>query len=450
MTSTRLGICACLLLVISSSAALADDSKPVRSNTAERDVIPDALQKYVARDEPDYAWSLEETRKVGSTTIYRLRLTSQKWQNIVWRHNLTVFEPPKLEHPRHMILYIGGGKNGDRLSDGDMLLGLQLSAMAGCRVATLNQVPNQPLMGNKVEDDLITETWLKYLETGDETWPLLFPMVKSAVKAMDAVQSFGESKGFEKIEGFVISGASKRGWTSWLTPVADRRIIATAPIVIDMLNFRAQMKYQMETWGKYSEQINDYTRKGLAKIAEGSENPRETMLRTMMDPYTYRSRLTLPKLLIVGTNDRYWTVDAMTRYYDGLVGPKHVLACPNVGHNLGDKKILALTTLAAFFRHAAAGRAMPHVDWTWTNGGPDLHLAVKCDPAPLAAYAWTTTSETKDFRESKWSSHEINVTEGRCVLKTPKPIGSHLAQYIELQYEIGELRYSLTTQAFRE
>lgn len=450
MISLRPGTCACLLLAISTSWSLADDPKPVSANAAKAEIIPDALQKYVFREEPDFAWSLDETRKVGSTTIYRLQLTSQKWQNIVWRHNLTVFEPPKVEHPRHMILYVGGGKNGDRLSDGDMLLGLQLSSMAGCRVATLNQVPNQPLMGNKVEDDLITETWLKYLDTGDETWPLLFPMVKSAVKAMDAVQAFGESKGFEKVDGFVISGASKRGWTSWLTPVADRRIIATAPIVIDMLNFPAQMKYQMETWGKYSEQINDYTRKGLVKIVEDSENPRETMLRMMMDPYTYRRRLALPKLLIVGTNDRYWTVDAMTRYYNDLVGPKHVLACPNVGHNLGDKKVLALTTLAAFFRHTAAGRPMPQVDWTWSNGGTEVELAVQCEPAPLAAHAWTTTSDTKDFRESKWTSREIEVKNGRCILKTPKPVGNHLAEYIELHYEIGELRYSLTTQPFRE
>lgn len=417
---------------------------------AGQEAVPDALHRFVARPEPDYGWKLEESRKLLGANVHRLELTSQKWQNIVWKHALIVYEPPKLEHPRHMLLFVTGGKVGGIPNDGDLALGIRLAMLSGCRVATLHQVPNQPLFGEKVEDDLITETWLRYLETGDESWPLLFPMVKSAVKAMDALEEFGRSKGFEKNEGFVVTGASKRGWTSWLTPVADRRVIATAPIVIDVLNFREQMKYQMATWGKYSEQIDDYTRKGLVKILEDSDNPREARLRTMMDPYTYRYLLPLPKLIIVGTNDRYWTVDAMTRYYDDLVGKKYVLECPNVGHNLGDRKDYALTTLAAFVRHQAAGTEMPRVEWTYSNGGQELKLAVRCDREPLAANAWAATSDTKDFRDAKWSSRDVDLEGRGCVVTTPKPVGNHIAQYVELIFEIGELKYSLTTQAYRD
>lgn len=438
------------VLVISRQPSTADEPPAKGRVPAAVEAVPEALQRYVDRPEADFAWTLAETRKLPGAAVHFLNLTSQKWQNVVWKHNLTIFVPAKLDNPRHVLLYVGGGKTGDKVSDGDLLLGIQLATLSGCRVATLNQVPNQPLMGGKFEDDLITETWLRYLETGDESWPLLFPMVKSAVKAMDAVEEFGRSQNSEKVAGFVIAGASKRGWTSWLTPVADRRVVATAPIVIDVLNFREQMKYQQESWGKYSEQIADYTRKGLVKILEDSDNPREAMLRRMMDPYTYRHKLTLPKLMIVGTNDRYWTVDAMTRYYDDLVGGKSVLEVPNVGHNLGDKKVLALTTLAAFARHAAEGTPMPRIDWKFVKGTTDTTLSVSCDRKPLSAAAWSAPSNSTDFRESTWTSRPVELVGNGCTVAVPKPVGGHLAQYVELQFEIGGMTYSLTTQAFRD
>ena len=129
-----------------------------------------------------------------------------------------------------------------------------------------------------------------------------------------------------------MTGGSKRGWTTWLTGAVDDRVVAIAPMVIVMLNLGKQGPNQLKVWGKYSEQIDDYVERGLT---EKTETPEGTKLWKMVDPFTYRDRLTKPKLLINGTNDRYWTLDALDLYWDGLKGPKYLVELPNAGPRPG-------------------------------------------------------------------------------------------------------------------
>ncbi|HTN02537.1 MAG TPA: PhoPQ-activated protein PqaA family protein [Planctomycetaceae bacterium] len=440
---SRIVPAAAVLLLLSAARTWAESPAPSMD-------VPKAIFNYMERPEPEFRWeNLGEKKFPGLGVVQHLKLTSQTWQNLTWQHDLMVYEPEGLKITDHMLLFVTGGAIGKEPKEGDIQQGLLLAKLCGARVATIHQVPNQPLFGDRFEDDLITETWLKYLATGDETWPLLFPMVKSAVKAMDALQQFAEQDRKTKVTGFVITGASKRGWTSWLTPVVDPRIVGTAPIVIDTLNFPAQMKYQKETWGAYSEQIADYTSKGLVKEETEPKTEREDRLWHMMDPYTYRKQLTLPKLLIVGTNDRYWTVDAMRMYYDDLVGPRAVLAAPNVGHNLGDRKAFALTTLAVFFRHAATGRPLPGVTWKFDKTPAEVRLDVVADQMPVNVRHWSAESPSFDFRESKWSPTEVETPTPKFHVLRAIPAGKNVATFVELEYEHDGTVYSLTTQVFR-
>ncbi len=431
-----------LLLVACAAQSLRAEDKPTTTP------VPTEIFEYVERPEPDFAWKLAETMTVGSNSVHRLELTSQKWQDIIWKHALIVYEPEKLVHKDHMILFVTGGGIGSIPKEKDLGIGIALANFAGARVATLHQVPNQPLMGNRVEDDLITETWLKYLETGDASWPLLFPMTKSAVKAMDALEQFSTDKFQQPIKGFVITGASKRGWTSWLTSAVDKRIIATAPIVIDVLNFPVQMQHQKKTWGFYSEQIEDYTSKGLVREDGIPKDGREAELWKMMDPFTYRSRITMPKLLVVGANDRYWSVDAMSLYFDDLVGTKHIHRAPNAGHGLDDGREHALRTIAVFFRHAAAGKTLPELSWKPDVSDSSVGLTMSPAGTPQAVRLWTARSASNDFRESKWTSEDLKKTGESFTGASKKSGDERVAVYGEAQYEYEGVPYSICTLVF--
>ena len=103
----------------------------------------------------------------------------------------------------------------------------------------------------------------------------------------------------------------------------------------------------------------------------------------MVDPYTYRDRLTKPKLLINGTNDRYWTLDALDLYWDGLKGPKYLVELPNAGHGLDQNRDWAINGIGAFFRQVVTGRPMPRLSWDFAaDEQGEATLTIHADPPP--------------------------------------------------------------------
>ena len=196
-----------------------------------------ALESYVRKQDASCAWKRTEQKRIRDATVTHLEFTSQTWRGHLWRHDLLVLRPTSVRRADTAMLFITGDTytapnqlETDRFHE--------VAQRAGAVVAILNKVPNQPLYDGRKEDALIAFTFDQYLKTSDPTWPLLFPMVKSALRAMDALQSFAEQEFDQRIERFVVSGESKRGWTSWLTGAVDTCVVAIAPMAIDMLKMK--------------------------------------------------------------------------------------------------------------------------------------------------------------------------------------------------------------------
>ncbi len=198
-------------------------------------------------------------------------------------------------------------------------------------------------------------------------------------------------------------------------------------------------------WGQYSEQIHDYVDRGLMETVA---TPTGTNLWKMVDPLTYRSRLTKPKLLINGTNDRYWTLDALDLYWNELEGPKHLIELPNAGHDLKVNREWATNGLGAFFHHVITNRPMPQLTWGLARGaGGESTLTIHASPAPSAARIWTARSQSRDFRESNWESAALK--PGETITYIAQPVrGSHVALLGEVEYQIDGIPYHLTTSFF--
>ena len=417
-----------------------------------------ALDAYIHNNDQSFRWEVASHSQDDKGISCVMDLVSQTWQGIVWKHKMYIIEPAKLTNPSHCLIYITGGSHTSGVRESDVQMAQLIAGLSGMYVAVLWQVPNQPLLGNFDEDGLITETFLKALETKDMSWPLLFPMAKSAIRSMDAVEQLLKKHRNRDLKGFVIFGASKRGWTTWMSAATqDKRIVAIAPMVINTLNMQPQSEYQMTNWGYYSEQIADYYSRNLLvgqidpKASKEEKDLRDSLWRSI-DPYFYRERVTIPKLLVHGTNDRYWNLDATKFYWNDLVGAKYILTLPNVGHNLGSERQKAMTTIAAYAKLISDGGQLPDMKWKIETEADQYTLSVTSNIPAKGAKLWVAIQEGRDFRESKWNATDLQPQPGgngnfRATVAKPNA-GQHAGFYIEIETEYAGIPCSLTTEVF--
>jgi PhoPQ-activated pathogenicity-related protein len=226
-----------------------------------------ALDKYVAAPDASFAWKVLRELPAEGATATLLEMTSQRWlterevERPLWTHWITVVRPAQVKSDVALLFITGGSLDRQPPARPPAWL-LEAARDTNTITAELRLVPNQPVVFTddpakkpRSEDDFIAYTWDKFLRTGDEKWPARLPMTKSAVRAMDAVTAFAAAPegGGQPVRRFVVSGASKRGWTTWTTAAVDKRVVAIAPAVIDMLNVEPSFVHHWRTYGAWSD-----------------------------------------------------------------------------------------------------------------------------------------------------------------------------------------------------
>jgi PhoPQ-activated pathogenicity-related protein len=438
------------LLTLMPAVAGAALPAPPQQPAAPRRTAETALDRYVAAPDDHFA-----LRSVGTlpgardVTVTILELTSQQWLTAadvdrpVWTHWLVVYRPATVRASRG-LLFVGGGSNdGDRPEKVNALL-LQVAADTNTVTAELRMVPNQPVTfaGDPMhvarkEDAIIAYTWDRYLRTGDERWPLRLPMTKAVVRAMDALTQWTASAegGAHAVNEFVVAGASKRGWTTWATAAVDRRVIGIVPLVIDVLNVVPSFKHHWQAYGFWAPAVKDYAGQGIMDWMDTSQF---AALMTIEDPWSYRDRFTMPKLLVNAAGDQFFLPDSSQFYAATLPGETHLRYVPNTDHSLEGSD--ARESLEAFYTAIVTGTPRPRVTW---KVDPPGGLTVTASDRPTEVRLWQATNpKARDFRLEtfgpKWHAATLSPVGPNTWRAAPRtPRAGWTAWFIELTFPSG-------------
>ncbi len=419
------------------------------------------LDRYVHAPDPAYGWKLVRTVPGTGVTTYVLELTSQTWRTAkdvdrpTWTHWLTIVKPDRPKSGTGMMV-IWQGSNNDPAPAGPSARALRIATETNTVVAEVGMVPNQPLRftdspeRSRVEDDIIAYTRVKHFSTKDDSWLVRLAMVKSGIRAMDATQAFlaSEGGGRFKLDKFVVSGGSKRGWTAWLVAATDPRVVAVIPLVIDALNSEAITRHHFEVLGFFSSALDDYVEHGLFPHKIGT--PEYQAVLKVEDPYNYRDRpaMKMPKFMINAAGDQFFLPDNSQFYYPGLQPEKHIRYVPNAKHDLANSD--AVDSMVAFYDAVVDGRPRPRFDWAKQADGT---LVVTARDKPREVRLWQATNpKARDFRLDvigpAYTSTVLQPRrDGTYAGRPDKPAAGFTAYFVELTYDSGGPRpYKFTTE----
>lgn len=414
------------------------------------------LDRYVHAQDNHYQYTVVDTAQHPGYTVYLIRMISQQWRTgaevnqAVWKHWMEIYVPDQVTSPVGLLYILGGSTTEEHPKpDNDLAA---IATLTHTVASELFDVPNQPLTftddpyGPRKEDEIIAYTWRKYMDTGDDTWPARLPMTKAAVRAMDTVTSFAASEqgGRHRVDRFVVMGASKRGWTTWTTAAVDARVIAIAPMVIDVLNITPWFEHHYRSYGFWAPSLKNYYDE---HIMDDLYNPAFKKLMDEVEPYSYRARYTIPKLIITASGDQFFLPDSSRFFFKDMPGEKHMLTEANSDHSLKGTDVTE--SIAAFYQSIVDGTKRPEMRWTFEADGA---IRVTMDRTPLTVTLWQATNpKHRDFRVEAighaYTATPLTPESPKVyVARVPKPAQGWTAYYVEATFAgDGKYPFKFTT-----
>jgi len=421
---------------------------------------------------------LATTIKGAATTTYILDLVSQTWlndQNVrpsVWKHWLEVCVPDIFSGTRQSGIYVDGGGNSPNPPTNQDLNAAILAATTNSVVSRLPQIPNEPCYFasegfnvRRSEDAIIAYTWEHFLQdsTHNASWLVRLPMVKAVVRAMDAIQDFLPKIGIPKPEKFIIAGASKRGWTTWLTPAVDTRVNGIVPMVMPILNMQNCINQMWRSLGLWTFAFKDYMDLDVMAFLN---SPDFQLMADVIDPVVYMPYLEpIPKYMVFSTGDEFFLPDNARNFYNDIKGEFNLRMVPNTEHSLAPFDELVVNNIGTFFLYVINNQTIPNLTETIVYSNTTASITVKPSSRPTQAKLWqatTLSASRRDFRFFTCGSincfqpviwFESDLTpnaDGSYTASVSAPLAGWTGFLIELSYQTnwnnGDNWFQITSQ----
>lgn len=316
-------------------------------------------------------------------------------------------------------MLIDQGSNTDAIpqpQDAFVALTAMVAVGTGSIAVDLQDIPNAPIRyyndpsnRSRHEDSAIAWSWKTFIDDPSKTTvPLLVPMAKAGYRAMNATQEFAAQQKIDVPKTFIIAGASKRGWATWLTAAVDagERIIGAIPIVMDLLNFQANLHHHYRSLGGWTFAFNDYYEVNITRFID---TDKLTQMAAIIDPYNYFDRYKNMRLLqIQSAGDEFFILDNEAAFWPRLqeiTGGTFLRRMPNADHICVGHIMSLFFTMRSFYMSIYDKQPLPKM--TWVKGSNNTHGFIRATvdfstgPKPSGVTglrARTLNDKRRDFR----------------------------------------------------
>lgn len=408
-------------------------------------------------------YTLISTEPLAQVELRHYELLSQHWSpdDMVtpaqWRHNVDIYIPETAKQ-RHALVVVNNGVNyeegvqiNSKPVDFTQETLASIARDTNTIVISVSDIPNQYLTFQDdkkplKEDESVSRSWALFMEAPEQRklMPLNIPMVSSLSQAIRLAK---EELTRWNIHSFIVTGISKRGWTAWLSAIADPDVEAIVPFAIDLLDIDASLEHIYQSYGgNWPITFYSYYQQG---IDEKIKTHSFSQLRQIIDPLrylntVYQPRLAIPKYIINASGDDFFVPDNSRFYYSKLPGVKSLRIVPNTSHY--SIKQITEESLVTFINRFQDKKTLPQVF------GIIQHnlLTVYFSEEPIKVVRWTATNpNARDFRYAcgiRYHPLTIDIpANNRVNITLNEPVTGWEATYIEATFDDG---YVATTQVY--